>query len=67
MGDEMARYKVVDRSARFLPINLEAQLMVGSFEHALDVLVERDAVRFLRYYDNRDRVVHARRPGLAPR
>ena len=34
--DEMARYEVVDRSARFLRINLEAQRMAGSFEHALD-------------------------------
>ena len=32
----MARYKVVDRSPRFLPIVLEAQLIPGSFEHALD-------------------------------
>lgn len=38
----MARYKVVDRSPRFLPISLEAQLMVGSFEHALDVLVDEE-------------------------
>jgi transposase len=36
----MARYKVVDRSPRFLPIVLEAQLIPGSFEHALDVLVD---------------------------
>ena len=32
----MARYKVVDRSPRFLPIVLDAQLMAGSFEYALD-------------------------------
>lgn len=31
----MARYKVVDRSPRFLPIVLEAQLMAGSFEYAV--------------------------------
>jgi transposase len=38
----MARYRVVDRSPRFLPISLEAQLMVGSFEHALDVLIDEE-------------------------
>ena len=38
----MARYKVVDRSPRFLPIILEAQLIVGSFEHALDVLIDEE-------------------------
>lgn len=50
----MARYKVVDRSPRFLPISLEAQLMVGSFEHALDVLVdeELELSAFDRWYCN---------------
>lgn len=38
----MARYKLVDRSARFLPIVLESQLIPGSFEHALDVLVDTE-------------------------
>jgi transposase len=38
----MARYKAVDRSPRFLPIVLEAQLMPGSFEHALDYLVDHE-------------------------
>jgi transposase len=38
----MARYKIVDRSPRFLPIVLEAQLIPGSFEHALDVLVDTE-------------------------
>ena len=50
----MARYKVVDRSPRFLPISLEAQLMVGSFEHALDVLIdeELELSTFERWYRN---------------
>jgi len=50
----MARYKVADRSPRFLPISLEAQLMVGSFEHALDVLVdeELELSAFERWYCN---------------
>ena len=38
----MARYKLVDRSPRFLPIVLESQLIPGSFEHALDVLVDTE-------------------------
>lgn len=38
----MARYKLVDRSPRFLPIVLESQLVPGSFEHALDVLIDTD-------------------------
>ena len=38
----MARYKLVDRSPRFLPIVLESQLVPGSFEHALDVLIDTE-------------------------
>ena len=38
----MARYKLVDRSPRFLPIVLESQLVSGSFEHALDVLIDTE-------------------------
>lgn len=38
----MARFKLVDRSPRFLPIVLESQLIPGSFEHALDVLVDTE-------------------------
>lgn len=38
----MARYKLVDRSPRFLPVVLESQLVAGSFEHALDVLIDSE-------------------------
>ena len=38
----MARYKTVDRSPRFLPIVLDAQLMAGSFEYALDYLIDNE-------------------------
>jgi len=38
----VARYKLVDRSPRFLPIVLESQLVAGSFEHALDVLIDTE-------------------------
>ena len=37
----MARYKIVDRSPRFLPVVLDAQLMSGSFEYALDYLIDQ--------------------------
>ena len=37
----MARYKIIDRSPRFLPVVLEAQLMSGSFEYTLDYLIDR--------------------------
>lgn len=38
----MARYKVVDRSPRFLPVVLDAQRMAGSFEYALDYLIDNE-------------------------
>jgi transposase len=38
----MARYKVVDRSPRLLPVDLAAQLIPGSFEHALDYLIDNE-------------------------
>ena len=38
----MARYKLVDRSPRFLPIVLHSQLIPGSFEHALDILIDTE-------------------------
>jgi len=38
----MARYKIVDRSPRLLPIVLDAQLMAGSFEYALDYLIDHE-------------------------
>jgi len=38
----MARYKIVDRSPRLLPIVLDAQLVTGSFEYALDYLIDHE-------------------------
>jgi hypothetical protein len=38
----MARYQVVDRSPRLLPVDLGAQLVPGRFEHALDHLVDNE-------------------------
>ncbi len=41
-NNNVARYKPVDRSPCFLPIVLESQLVAGSFEHALDVLIDSE-------------------------
>jgi transposase len=38
----MARYKVIDRSPKFLPVDLSQQLLPGTFEHALDYLIDRE-------------------------
>lgn len=50
----MARYKIIDRSPKFIPLVLDAQLMQGSFEYALDFLVdnELDLSRFDTRYKN---------------
>jgi len=38
----MARYKEVDTQPRFLPIDLARQLLPGSFEHALNHLLDQE-------------------------
>lgn len=38
----MARYKHIDTSPRFLAVDLERQLVPGSFEHALHWLIEHE-------------------------
>ena len=38
----MARYKVIDTSPRFLAVDLERQLLPGTFEHAIHHLLERE-------------------------
>jgi transposase len=38
----MARYKRIDRSLRLLPVDLGVQLQPGSFEHALDYLIDHE-------------------------
>jgi hypothetical protein len=38
----MARYKRIDTSPRFLAVDLERQLLPGSFEHALNHLIEHE-------------------------
>ncbi|MBU1424710.1 MAG: hypothetical protein KKH12_02230 [Gammaproteobacteria bacterium] len=36
----MARYKHIDTSPRFLAVNLQRQLLPGTFEHALNHLLD---------------------------
>jgi len=36
----MARYKYIDTNPRLLPVNLAAQVLPGTFEHAVDHLLE---------------------------
>ena len=50
----MARYKVIDTSPRFLAVDLRQQLVAGTFEHALDWLVDQvlDLTSFDKHYRN---------------
>jgi hypothetical protein len=38
----VGRYKDVDQSLRFLAVNPAAQILPGSFEHALQLLIDQD-------------------------
>jgi transposase len=38
----MARYKQIDTSPRFIAVNLERQLLPGTFEHALNHLIDHE-------------------------
>ncbi|MCB4358882.1 hypothetical protein [Quatrionicoccus australiensis] len=38
----MARYKAIDTSPRFLAVDMEKQLLPGSFEHAVHHLIEHE-------------------------
>lgn len=62
----MARYKEIDRSPRFLPVILDEQLMAGSFEYALDYLVDNalDLSRFDARYNNDDTGAPAYNPAV---
>ena len=62
----MARYKIVDRNPKFIPVVLDAQLMPGSFEYALDFLVdnELDLSRFDARYKNDDTGAPAYSPAV---
>ena len=50
----MARYKHIDTSPKFIPVDLVAQLLPGTFEHALCHLIDHevDLSRFDARYRN---------------
>ena len=62
----MARYKVIDTSPRFFAVDLRQQLVAGTFEHALDWLVdhELDLTSFDKRYRNDTNGVPAYPPAL---
>jgi len=62
----MARYKHIDTSPRFLAVDLERQLLPGTFEHALDYLIDRelDLTAFDARYRNDQTGAAAYPPGM---
>jgi len=38
----MARYKHIDTSPRFLAVDLQRQLLPGTFEHAMNHLIDNE-------------------------
>ena len=38
----MARYKHIDTSPRFLAVDLQRQLLSGTFEHAMNYLIDKE-------------------------
>ena len=64
-GKRMARYKRVDMSPRLLPVDLEAQLVAGTFTHALHHLIdELDLSAFDARYRNDDDGAPAHDPAM---
>jgi len=62
----MARYKPIDTSPRFIAVDLERQLLPGTFEHALNYLVDHqlDLSRFDARYKNDLTGASAYPPGM---
>lgn len=61
----MARYRDIDMSARLLPVSLEAQIVPGSFAHAVYHLVgELDLSGFDAYYRNDEVGAPAHAPAM---
>jgi transposase len=61
----MARYRDIDMSARLLPVSLEAQIVPGSFAHAVYHLVgELDLSGFDAYYRNDEAGAPAHAPAM---
>jgi mono/diheme cytochrome c family protein len=64
----MARYKRIDTSPRFIAVDLERQLLPGTFEHALNHLIdhELDLTSVDARYQNDLAGASAYPPGLLP-
>jgi len=62
----MARYKAIDTSPRFLAVDLEKQLLPGSFEHAVNHLLDHefDLALFDSRYRNDQSGASAYPPGM---
>lgn len=62
----MARYKAIDLSPRFLAVDLEKQLLPGSFAHAVHYLLDHDfdLSSFDARYRNDDTGASAYPPGM---
>jgi transposase len=61
----MARYRDIDMSAWLLPVSLEAQIVPGSFAHAVYHLVgELDLSEFDAYYHNDEVGAPAHAPAM---
>ena len=62
----MARYKHIDTSPRFLAVDLERQLLAGTFEHALNYLIDHeiDLTGFDARYRNDDTGASAYPPAM---
>lgn len=62
----MARYKAIDTSPRFLAVDLEKQLLPGSFEHAVNHLLDHefDLALFDSRYRNDQSGTSAYPPGM---
>jgi transposase len=62
----MARYKHIDTSPRFLAVDLQRQLLPGTFEHALNHLInhELDLTGFDRRFSNDDTGAAAYPPAM---
>jgi len=61
----MARYKHIDMSPRLLPVDLQAQLVPGSFAHALHHLIDQlDLSTFDEHYCNDDNGAPAHAPTM---
>lgn len=60
----MARYKSIDTNPRFLPVDLARQLLPGTFEHALNHLIDHELN--LSHFDARFRNDEAGAPAYPP-